>query len=227
MQGSTQAEARRLIADQVAHVKHEVQAVVKVNIHAGNTGKAGGAALNDKLYKPIEAQRAKYDDVYERENRGDGVPSERPQPPLMVGSRRAEMHNFTETQHYDNEVRVHAETGNVQWMYDALEEGGDPNVPNTMGCTALHLAAQNGHAGIVRALASSNHAWRAKGEPIHIDKQSLSGNTPLHLAAYGGHLAAVKALLMLDPDLEIANENDMTPQGLAVSKQFWDICEII
>lgn len=53
------------------------------------------------------------------------------------------------------------------------------------GSTALHMAAANGHAGVVAALLARG----ARLLPNH------AGNTPLHWACLNGHEAVVAALL--------------------------------
>jgi ankyrin repeat protein len=64
------------------------------------------------------------------------------------------------------------------------------------GQTALHLAANNGHAEVVRALLE--HAPDPGGLVTATDRPG--GFTPLHLAAELGHEEVAKALLEGAPD---------------------------
>ena len=57
------------------------------------------------------------------------------------------------------------------------------------------MAAQNGHASVVRLLCK-------KGAVIN--KVSANGSTPLYVAAQNGHINAVEALLEFNADMNLA-----------------------
>ena len=63
---------------------------------------------------------------------------------------------------------------NLSALLELLEEGADPNAPDTRGRTALHYAAGGGAPRNLEALLA------AGGKP---DVQDGDGNTPLHIAA--------------------------------------------
>ncbi|CAI6296505.1 unnamed protein product [Periconia digitata] len=82
----------------------------------------------------------------------------------------------------------------------------DPNTNNT----ALHYAAANGHADIIKLLLSFGSTTAAvppsPQAPGLINACNDSGNTALHWAALNGHLESVKALVELGADVTIINK---------------------
>lgn len=68
--------------------------------------------------------------------------------------------------------------------------------------TALHLAVENGHYGIVRLLIE-------KGTNVNCVKVNLV--SPLHLATTNGHLEIVKLLLDHDGNIEAKTAMQRTP----------------
>ena len=72
--------------------------------------------------------------------------------------------------------------GNVEVALTLINSGAESSVRARLGVTPLHLAALEGHAGLVRALVSA-------GADINcVDDE---GVTPLHAAAVGGHSETV------------------------------------
>uniref|UniRef100_A0A0E0JC09 Uncharacterized protein n=1 Tax=Oryza nivara TaxID=4536 RepID=A0A0E0JC09_ORYNI len=75
--------------------------------------------------------------------------------------------------------------GDINVLIYLLDHGGDPAIPNAVGFTPLHYAAEYGHVDIVRLLLS-------KG--VHVDPLNYSG-APLHLATANDHDQVAKVLL--------------------------------
>ena len=72
--------------------------------------------------------------------------------------------------------------------------------------TALHRAALDGHASIVKLLIDHGAA---------VDARDKDGDTPLHDAARNGHLPAVKLLVGAGAQLDAPNHMGQTPLQLA------------
>jgi ankyrin repeat protein len=106
-----------------------------------------------------------------------------------------------------------------------LEEGADPNIPDSIGRTPLHAAVETGRAELVKALlthgADPNARFIESPPPFKGDFVSYDryvGATPLWLAA-GARVPSVEILSLLaaagaDPDL--AADDGTTPLMAAV-----------
>ena len=85
-----------------------------------------------------------------------------------------------------------------------IEAGAQLDLKGTNGMTALHGAAMNGKADVVKILVK-------KGAPT---EEVLSGKyraeTPLFLAVMGGHVDAAKALLNGNANVNAKNADGMT-----------------
>ncbi len=77
------------------------------------------------------------------------------------------------------------------------------------GKTALYLAAENGHAEAVEALARLGGDVDATAYPGVFDV------TPMHIAAESGHTAAIEALGRLGADVNRADKYGRTPVNMA------------
>ena len=107
-----------------------------------------------------------------------------------------------------DELLAAARSGDVEGVRAAIAAGADVDAARPDGLTALHIAADRGHSGIVRALLRAGAA---------IEPQTRIGAyTPLHLAARSGHGDIVRALLESgsDPDARTTNSS-VTPLHLA------------
>jgi hypothetical protein len=96
-----------------------------------------------------------------------------------------------------------------------LAGGGPPDAErDSESRTALHLAALNGHAEVVRALlkAKASANWRA-----------AKGRKPLHLAAERGHAEAVRALAEGPASLTSGDELGATPLHLAAESNHVEV----
>lgn len=89
-----------------------------------------------------------------------------------------------------------------------LDGGADPQRPCTDGKTPLHIAAQNGHAAVMRRLLEAG----APPSPAMAE----GGPTPLHFAAADGNPEVLTALLEAGADLHAADRDGDTPLHWAV-----------
>lgn len=108
---------------------------------------------------------------------------------------------FTETG-----LIVAASVGDTK-IVEILSNEATINAKTADGASALHLATQNGHLEVARALIVKGSA---------VDSQTDSGFTPLHLAAQNGH-DAIAELLITDKrvNLNAETKEGGTPLHLA------------
>ncbi|KAL2941956.1 Ankyrin repeat-containing protein P16F5.05c [Bienertia sinuspersici] len=83
---------------------------------------------------------------------------------------------------------------------------------------ALHMAAANGHHGIVEYLIS-------KG--VDLNASNEQNNTPLHWACLNGHIEVVKTLILAGANVSALNSHDQTPIDEALSKGKTDVFDAI
>jgi hypothetical protein len=86
--------------------------------------------------------------------------------------------------------------GSASLVFQMLTRGADPRAHDSLGVTALHLAAETGDAETIRLLIE-------KGAEIDA-RDSLAGFTPLEDAAASNHLESVRLLLSRGPDINVA-----------------------
>lgn len=92
----------------------------------------------------------------------------------------------------DSRLRSACKSGDVDKFLANLGAGADVNAGDKFGFTCLHLAARNGHDGIVvRALAAGANPSAATNE----EAGYRALETPLHAAAIGGSLASAEELI--------------------------------
>ncbi len=95
-----------------------------------------------------------------------------------------------------------------------LLAGADVNFAMQNGATALFIAAEEGHTGVVHALL------KAKAS---VDQTTVNGATALLIAAQNGHLEVALALLDAGADLAMAASNGMTPLLAATRKAHLEV----
>jgi len=98
-----------------------------------------------------------------------------------------------------NDLLEAARTGDAAAVRALLQTGAEVNAARGDGITALHLAAEHGHAEVVRTLLDAGAA---------LERGTRIGHyTPLHLAARGGHGEVVALLLDAGADPLAATTN--------------------
>jgi ankyrin repeat protein len=95
-----------------------------------------------------------------------------------------------------------------------LKAGARVGARDQFGLTALHHAAQAGHAAVCDFLLSLNTSLRRPRAPI--EAESNAEERPLHLAAQGGHADTVRCLLEHGAHPSKGNYLGETPLHLAV-----------
>lgn len=94
-----------------------------------------------------------------------------------------------------------------------VNNGGDPDLPDSNGETPLFIAARNGHAETVRALL------REFRERIDVDSVTIDGATPLSAAVDNYNVDCLCLLLEHNADPNKVRNNGTTPLYEAVSRR--------
>jgi ankyrin repeat protein len=103
-----------------------------------------------------------------------------------------------------------AGSGDLAAVRSALSQGADVNEAEGDGLTALHVAAEQGHAEIVELLLARG----ASASPT----TRIGSYTPLHLAAMGGHAEVAEVLLDAGGNANAVTTNSgVTPLHLAAA----------
>ena len=103
--------------------------------------------------------------------------------------------------------------GDMLQVKEILEENPDLlNARNENELTPLNLACERGQAGIVDFLLKNG------ADPYLGDREN---SMPIHLAAVSGSLEAIDLLLDQGVDIDIQDENGMTPLLFAISRRNW------
>ena len=100
-----------------------------------------------------------------------------------------------------------ARGGDAQAVLSLIEQGADVNASQGDGMTALHWAAERGHARVADILLAADAA---------VDAETRIGSyTALHLAGRGGHGAVVRMLLAAgsDPHVRTTSSGRRSPTG--------------
>ncbi len=103
-----------------------------------------------------------------------------------------------------------ARNGDVASVRSLLAEGADPSAAQGDGMTALHWAAERGHAQVAELLLSAGATVEAKTR--------IGDYTPLHLAGRSGRGPITSALLDAGADPHATTTNSgVTPLHLAAA----------
>ncbi|KAI9197031.1 hypothetical protein LWI28_029197 [Acer negundo] len=89
---------------------------------------------------------------------------------------------------------------------------------DSQGRTALHMAAANGHLGIVEYLISRG---------VDVNASNEEKNTPLHWACLNGHIEVLKKLILSGANVSVLNSHERTPIDEAVSRGKMDVIDTI
>ncbi|CAO2837377.1 unnamed protein product [Amaranthus hypochondriacus] len=89
---------------------------------------------------------------------------------------------------------------------------------DSQGRTALHMAAANGHHGIIEYLIS---------KAVDLNSLNQEKNTPLHWACLNGHVEVVRTLILAGANVSILNCHDRTPIDEALSQNKTDVFNAI
>ena len=95
----------------------------------------------------------------------------------------------------------------------------DLNKADKKGKTPLHIAAENGHTEIVKALLT--------GEGIDINARGDSNLTPLHYAARNGHIEVVEVLLKNGAPVDLVSDEYDTPLHYAAQNGHTKVVEVL
>lgn len=110
----------------------------------------------------------------------------------------------------DDDLLDAARAGDVAAVASFISEGADVNGARGDGLTALHVAAQAGHEGVVEMLIQS-------GADVHRTTR-IGAYTPLHLAAQAGADRAVRRLLDAGSEVDpVTTNSGVTPLHLAAA----------
>ena len=106
-----------------------------------------------------------------------------------------------EKQALNEKLLTAAWKGDINGAWDLLDKGADVNARNSLGETALHLAAHGGHPETVELLLAK------KAEMNAVDKE---GNTALMLACCFKQTGVISVLLEKGADVGIVGKNGVT-----------------
>ena len=110
------------------------------------------------------------------------------------------------------EIWYAAADGEEELVRRLLQKGADPNSPDDVAFTTLHVAAQNGHVHVVRTLLNSG------ANPNAVDSH---GNGPLWTALLSSPKEKkddlISVLLASGADPDCANEHGRSPREMAMT----------
>mmetsp|Transcript_128622 Transcript_128622/g.235802 ORF Transcript_128622/g.235802 Transcript_128622/m.235802 type:complete len:359 (+) Transcript_128622:56-1132(+) len=104
------------------------------------------------------------------------------------------------------QLNMAAKSGNMDAVAKILDAGYVANHPDQSGCTAMHIAAQAGHAKVVEALLA------AGGNSASVTKAAKM--TPLHLAAKSMNREVLEVLVPRS-NVKVTDKNGRTAADLA------------
>jgi len=142
--------------------------------------------------------------------------------------------------------------GELDEAKQLIADGADVNSADQHGNSVLHIAAQNGRAGIIEDLilngADVNKGNNHKNTAIHLAAQNgwtdvaghllrakkldvnfkdLHANTALHLAAQNGQIGVTEKLIEAGANVNSANAHKLTPLHLAAQNGHNELTKIL
>ncbi|XP_008549169.1 GA-binding protein subunit beta-2 isoform X1 [Microplitis demolitor] len=111
----------------------------------------------------------------------------------------------------------HAAAGNTETIRCLMRRGA-PFTTDTLGTSALHLAAQSNHLETAEVLLKAG---------ISRDARTKVDRTPLHMAAYEGHHEMVQLLINYGADVNCRDMLKMTPLHWAVEQGHQDVIQLL
>ena len=112
--------------------------------------------------------------------------------------RRTVRKPLTAKQKLEKRMLTAAWNGDIQKVWDLLDEGANVNAMNEFGETALHLASHGGHSETVELLLAKK---------ANINTVDNEGNTALMLACIFKNINVIPVLLEKGADVGISNKN--------------------
>uniref|UniRef100_A0A8C5NKI8 Ankyrin 2 n=1 Tax=Junco hyemalis TaxID=40217 RepID=A0A8C5NKI8_JUNHY len=103
-------------------------------------------------------------------------------------------------------------------VVEYLKSGIDINTCNQNGLNALHLAAKEGHVGLVQELLERGSA---------VDSATKKGNTALHIASLAGQAEVVKVLVKEGANINAQSQNGFTPLYMAAQENHIEVVKYL
>ncbi len=100
-----------------------------------------------------------------------------------------------------------------------LEMFIDNRCLNSIGQHPVHLAAAEGHSGILECILLLNKKF--------VELKQPDSNVALHIASARGHVKAVEVLLQFGSDVNVKGSRDRTPLDLAIGFQHSEVTKLL
>jgi len=116
-------------------------------------------------------------------------------------------------------LNIAAQNGHVQVVDFLINSGADFLIRNSVGWTALHSAAAEGHIGCVKLLTEK--------DPTTINEITNDGDTALYLAAQNGHFEIVIFLIKSEANLFITESYGWTVLHIAAANRHLECAKLL